>query len=500
MESSVVEFYQNKSVFLTGFTGLLGHIITEKLLRCCDLKAIYVLVRDKKGKSWQNRLDEVFEDPLFERLHKEKPDFKKRVIGIVGDCGVLDLGLNSNDINTIKEKVNVIIHAAATVRFDETLKKALFMNVKATKTLLDIAKEMRNLDAFIHVSTAYANCNQRGDINEAFYKPKYSATNMLKLLEILDEKAFNDLTADMIKGFPNTYAFSKHIAEDLVQSYNGQLPIVVFRPTFVMPTFREPVSGWTNNYYGPVGLMYGISLGVVHVYRLKPDNYAELVPVDMVVSCLLSTAWDIARSNYGSIQIYNFAPSNKNPLLWRRFIDETLSNGKLIPASKAYWYYAFETVENKHLFALLHFLYHTLPGRIVDLFLGFSNTKLRLSRVYASVEKLDSSMQFFSFNNWNFENTNVMKLWKKLSPVDKEMFFFDMENFDWSAFCKDSTYGFRRYIAKDDPSTIPFALKRQKVLKITHYVVTYSIKGLALYLLILLFSWIFNVFKYFMFN
>lgn len=64
MESPIVEFYKDKTILLTGFTGFLGQIIAERLLRCCQVKLIYVLIRSKKGKSWQNRAYEIFKDPV----------------------------------------------------------------------------------------------------------------------------------------------------------------------------------------------------------------------------------------------------------------------------------------------------------------------------------------------------------------------------------------------------------------------------------------------------
>lgn len=59
-ESRIQAYYKNKSVFITGATGFLGKVLIEKLLRSCtDLKAIYVLVRSKKGKTASERLIDI---------------------------------------------------------------------------------------------------------------------------------------------------------------------------------------------------------------------------------------------------------------------------------------------------------------------------------------------------------------------------------------------------------------------------------------------------------
>lgn len=86
----------------------------------------------------------------------------------------------------------------------------------------------------------------------------------------------------------------------------------------------------------------------------------------------------------------------------------------------------------------------------------------------------------------------LKELWKKMNAVDQEMFFFNMEKLDWKTYIYTSLRGMRLYLAKDDSSTIPYSLKRQKVLKVIHYVFTYSIKGFAIYLLALMFLRIYS--------
>lgn len=49
--------------------------------------------------------------------------------------------------------------------------------------------------AFIHVSTAYANCNRR-EIEEKFYKPAISGEEATRLAETLDEKTLDTMTPE----------------------------------------------------------------------------------------------------------------------------------------------------------------------------------------------------------------------------------------------------------------------------------------------------------------
>lgn len=68
-----------------------------------------------------------------------------KVEAIEGDCGSPGLGLSDQDRSVLVSKIHVVIHAAATVRFDEKLPLAVSINVKGTQEMLDLAREMPNL-------------------------------------------------------------------------------------------------------------------------------------------------------------------------------------------------------------------------------------------------------------------------------------------------------------------------------------------------------------------
>lgn len=60
MKSTVVNFFKNQNIFITGGTGFVGTALIEKILRTCkDVGTIYLLIRPKDGKSVDNRLQEL---------------------------------------------------------------------------------------------------------------------------------------------------------------------------------------------------------------------------------------------------------------------------------------------------------------------------------------------------------------------------------------------------------------------------------------------------------
>ncbi|XP_026464682.1 putative fatty acyl-CoA reductase CG5065 [Ctenocephalides felis] len=116
-DSAIKKFYTNRSILITGATGFLGKALIDKILRSCpDVEKLYLLVRAKKGKNVLERVDTLFEDPVFDQLKLDMPNYRHKIIGINGDCSIVGLGLNEKDRKMICSKVSICIHSAATVR------------------------------------------------------------------------------------------------------------------------------------------------------------------------------------------------------------------------------------------------------------------------------------------------------------------------------------------------------------------------------------------------
>lgn len=118
---------------------------------------------------------------------------------------------------------------AATVRFDEKLKVAMQINVQACKDVMQICSEMMCLKSIVHVSTAYTQCPQRY-IEEKFYPPPLDSGEMLVLTKCTSDKLLECITPVLLDKWPNTYTFTKAIAEDVVHQHGSGLPIGMFRP------------------------------------------------------------------------------------------------------------------------------------------------------------------------------------------------------------------------------------------------------------------------------
>ncbi|KAH8354948.1 hypothetical protein KR093_002711 [Drosophila rubida] len=459
MESQIKEFYKNKTIFLTGGSGFLGRVVIEKVLRATDASRIYVMIRSKRGISSQDRIDGWKTDSLFGELLKIKPQALERVVPISGDCEEPDLGISAEDRKLLKNEVQVVIHCAATVNFVEPLHKALDINTRATQLMLQLAKEMSRLEGFVHVSTAFSNCVIK-HISERFYPDNLvvDADKVLKMRKESDNTVFDEKTSTLMGKFPNTYTFTKALAEQIIQRESGDLPVCIFRPGSIVATSKEPISGWIDNIYGPIAVLYGSGIGVLRIAPVSDKAFNHIVPVDYcantIIACVMQTAKESAEHRRLSAPptIYNYVPHKSNPITNEEFINTFLKYRYNAALEQAIWYPFLHTTSIHWMFKIIAIFYHTIPGYAIDLVLKLRGQKPRLIKLYKKIHKSMDALSYFSTGFWTYDTTNIERLWQSLSAADKEQFEFNIRQLDWDNYFKNALVGLRVYLAHEDPS------------------------------------------------
>lgn len=105
------------------------------------------------------------------------------------------------------------------------------MNTRGAREMSILALEMKQLDVFVHVSTTYCNTNRKV-IDEVLYPPHADWKMAIKMAEEMDKGVVEVLTAKYLGDLPNTYTFTKQLAEHVVNDLCGEkLPVVIFRPS-----------------------------------------------------------------------------------------------------------------------------------------------------------------------------------------------------------------------------------------------------------------------------
>jgi thioester reductase-like protein len=245
-------------VFLTGATGFLGTAMLARLAAGCGNRRVWALVRARDGEEAQARLAAA----LAPRL-PERSAWEERIVAVPGDLTRADLGLDAQTREQLAERVEWVIHGAASVSFTLPLEQARAINVKGTQRVLDFAEQCatsgRGLRRLSHVSTAYVAGTHRGRFGE-------------------DE-------LDVGQDFNNTYERTKWEAERLVRSHASHLPVQVLRPSIVV---GETDSGWTSSFnviYTPLRAFARGALPAIPARRSAP---VDVVSVSYVADAILA--------------------------------------------------------------------------------------------------------------------------------------------------------------------------------------------------------------------
>lgn len=82
---------------------------------------------------------------MFEKLIRDQPEAMSKIRVVEGDMSLPNLSLSEADLKLLLDNVSLVFHSAATIRFNEELRKAVQLNVKGTQQLLYICRQMKNL-------------------------------------------------------------------------------------------------------------------------------------------------------------------------------------------------------------------------------------------------------------------------------------------------------------------------------------------------------------------
>ncbi|XP_012264094.2 putative fatty acyl-CoA reductase CG8306 [Athalia rosae] len=483
--SPVTEFYRGKTVFITGGTGFLGICLIEKLLRACpDIKNIYLLLRPKKGKKIEERLEELTKDPVFETLkEKGSSDALQKLIGVAGDVGEEGLGLSAADRQTLINNVQIVVHSAATLDFEATMRPTVNINLLGTRRVVQLCKEIRGFEGLVHVSSAYVN-STLSEPTEKVYPPPAEVDKILKMVKELDDKELDNATPGILGNHPNTYTFTKHLAEHEV--LNSSLPAAIVRPSMITAAWKEPVPGWTISKNGPQGFIMGASTGVLRRLPVASSLIYDYIPVDIVVNNLIVAGYNITHDREPGVKVYHCTSSTCNPFKWESI--ETKINEYLhtYPLQRAVWYPHIKLLPSLLLYRISAIFVHMIPAYILDTVTRVSGGRPILVRLHTNVNRSLGRLEKFIFTEWKFSNPRTLALHESLSDVDKEKFSLDIRPLNWQLYFIDFVQGVRRYLSKENPKNLDKARSKDKILMIAHLALQAGLLGLTWWIVKLL--------------
>ncbi|MGC1106868.1 MAG: SDR family oxidoreductase [Candidatus Acidiferrales bacterium] len=497
---SVREALHGKSILLAGATGFIGKVWLASLLEDVpDVGKVYLLIRHHRTTSSVSRFRRVLgESPVFENLAKQHGtrfhDFLAEHIEVLdGDLSKPMLGFDEATRVKLARELDLIVNSSGLTDFNPDLRDALSANVNSVTNVLDFLRKTDHA-ALLHLSTCYAAGNRDGRVIETL-TPNYvpagiagfdaeqellSLQSMIRNTEASAESSAvagelrraalekpeaakklegvaldNQIRKNRTRwlrqtlmdagtrrarelGWPNTYTFTKGLAESLIVKRGAGLPIAIARPSIVESSLEKPFRGWNEGINTSASLSY--LLGTY--FRQLPTNARkclDIIPVDEVTRGM--TLMSAALLERRHEPLYQLATSVTNPCNMRRSIELTsLAHRKFyrtqdgfhhwlrsrfdaIPVSKAR-YEKFSAPAQKAIVQAI--------SRGASSF-GFKTAPLaRRERELERVIKLINLFEpFILHNNYTFEAMNIERLSAALPSQEKEKFGYDCRSIDW---------------------------------------------------------------------
>ncbi|XP_075148986.1 fatty acyl-CoA reductase wat-like isoform X2 [Haematobia irritans] len=400
--------------------------------------------------------------------------FRNKVVFVTGATGFLGKALI--------EKI---------LRSTEVQRIYVLARPKPGKTIEERFIQIFNDPAFVHVSSAFANCVVL-HAEERYYTDSLRMTSkqLVDAKSCLGDDILDYLSPMITDKFPNTYCFTKSVTEEAIQNLDKQLPFCIFRPGIVYPTWEEPIPGWIDNMQGGIGATYCTGNGFLRVLKGSPSTRAAFVPIDFCVNMIMALAWHTALAERTSKQppIYNLVPENANTIVWGTYWKYMKIHLSHAPLSTMIWHPFMFFIKNKYLFNFMAFVYQTVPAYILDGISWLMQKQPRMRKLNNKMFELADYLRYFITRDFSFETSNTRTIWESMTPEDRKIYNFDMASLQWNEYFAKVAAGLREHLNKEKSDTIPMAKKIWKRFYIIHCVLHGLGFGVILYLL-----WIFFI-------
>lgn len=333
-------------------------------------------------------------------------------------------------------------------------RRAVNINVKGTNQVIELCHKIKNLEALIHVSTAY--CTKiKNNIQETICKESMSADHIMAASEWMDEDAFSSLSKFLFAGRPTSYHYTKSLAENLLFEKAKDLPAAIIRPSIIVAAHRDPFPGWIDNYNGPSGFLLALGKGIIRTLHGYPNNISDIIPVDIVANCMIVAAFKIGQEKkMNEPMIVNCTSGQLNPITWGQIQNFSLPFLIKYPTSFMFRYPSCHISSNRFLHLFLLHLEHNIPAFLVDLLFKVTGHEPFLGQIFQKVNRTTKALEPFTLNEWTWQNQNLCSLMNFLSDHDKECFLFDVRKVDWITFMENYVLGIRRFLLKENISNL----------------------------------------------
>ncbi len=427
-------------VLLTGCTGFVGKVVLEELLRRreeLNIETINLLIRPRGNKSPEERFKRLSQSQCFSQL---EPGWRKYCQPVAGDMLDDGLGMSESDADRLHKEVTHLIHCAASIRFDLPIADAASINITGALRVLQFSRACEALQRLVDVSTAYVTPHPGGgpiEVKEELVPLPFDAAEVYE--EIIagksDEKALMART-----GHPNTYTFTKCLAETLLAQRRGNVPLTLLRPSVVSACRRRPFAGWIDSHAAYAAFISLLGAGHLKVARISPTAVLDVVPCDDVADRIISCAFDPAQQKPFAIRHAVAGLENSGALPRLALTHE--KHFKAHPHEReAGWAYLGESIPAFRFHEMVHHYVPISAARVATRLKGEKRATVKLERLAKGLGYLDEAFHYFCHHTFDFQTE-----------------FPPLEDFDLDQYLQSISDGISEHLLKRNPVQAPLRM------------------------------------------
>jgi HAD superfamily hydrolase (TIGR01490 family) len=433
-----------------------------------------------------------------------------RVTAIAGD--LLQPRLGRDDLSAL-EGVDVAIHCAASVSFEEPLDQMLELNVHGTMELVAALREVGLPQSFVHVSTAYASGRRTGLVlerpsSESPAEPQIdleaelsAARSWRSELEadsrlphhqhrfvrdasqeigpagapavgaraeelrrqwVVDELVSRGRERSRALGWTDAYGLSKALAERLLLQQD--LPgLTIVRPTIIESALHFPYPGWIEGLKVADPVILAYAMGMVPRFPGERSVRLDLVPVDLVANACISAAAHPPEAGPRTIAV---ASGSRNPLtiddlaelITEYFRDHPLAGEDQLPVEVPEWSFSSSgrvlgaLDRGQRAIKTARSLLDRVAVPRVD------DAERRLHKEQRRLERLERLAQIYgpyTELDCMFDDRGARELLEQLHPDDLSEFSFDTEAVHWPTYIQEVHLPALRELARAPRRPVP---------------------------------------------